>query len=383
MTYEIGILLGDDIGPEVVPEAVNAARAALAAVGVATHWRDLPIGLTAYRASGTTLPEATMTALDRLDGWILGPIGHRAYPKNSGGAFNPHPIIRKAFDMYASYRPAKSYATVPSLHRDIDLVIVRENTEGFPPDRNVVAGSGEFRPTDDVTISVRVITRRNSERIARAAFELAATRPARRVTAVHKDTVFKLGCGMFAEECRKVASEYPAIAFDEVMVDTFALKLAMRPQQFDVVVTTNTFGDILVDLAAGLVGGMGMAPAISAGPRHVMAQASHGSAPDIAGKGIANPYAEIMSMQMMLKHLGLKRSDPRMTQAAELIENAVTAVIADGRALTPDIGGDASTAAMGAAIVDRIRRWASAPRQKTADITVSAATSVPGGAKRA
>jgi 3-isopropylmalate dehydrogenase len=331
MTNDVGVLFGDDIGPEVVPAAVAVARKALAAAGVAARWHELPIGFAPYRASGTTLPDATMSALGRLDGWILGPIGHRSYPKGDGRVFNPHPIIRKAFDMYASYRPAKSYPNVPSLHRNVDLVIVRENTEGFPPDRNVIAGSREFRPTEDVTISVRVITRRNSERIARAAFELAVTRPARHVTAVHKDTVFKLGCGMFAEECRNVASEYPAVAFDEVMVDTFALKLAMQPQQFDVVVTTNTFGDILVDLTAGLVGGMGMAPAISAGPRHVMAQASHGSAPDIAGKGIANPYAEIMSMQMMLKHLGLKRDDPCMTRAAEFIHDAAAAVIAEGR----------------------------------------------------
>jgi 3-isopropylmalate dehydrogenase len=266
MAYNFGILLGDDIGPEVVPQAVAVARRALTSTGVAVRWHELPIGLAAYRASGTTLPDATMAALDQLDGWILGPIGHRSYPKNDGRAFNPHPIVRKAFDMYASYRPAKSYASVPSLHSNVDLVIVRENTEGFPPDRNVVAGSGEFRPTEEVTISIRVITRRNSNRIARAAFELAATRPARHVTAVHKDTVFKLGCGMFAEECRKVASEYPAIAYDEVMVDTFALKLAMHPQQFDVVVTTNTFGDILVDLAAGLVGGMEWHPLFQRGP---------------------------------------------------------------------------------------------------------------------
>ena len=159
---------------------------------------------------------------------------------------------------------------------------------------------------------------------------------------------------MFAEECRKVAGEFPDIAFDEVMVDTFALKLVMEPQQFDVIVITNTFGDIMVDLASGLVGGMGMAPAISAGPRHVMAQASHGSAPDIAGRGIANPYAEIMSLQMMLAHLGDRRGDDRLLRAARLIEAAVEEVIAAGTPLTPDLGGTATTAEMGQAIAGRI-----------------------------
>ena len=185
---------------------------------------------------------------------------------------------------------------------------MRENNEGFPPDRNVFMGNGEFRPTPDMTISIRVITRQGSRKVARAAFELARTRPRKKMTAVHKDTVFKLGCGMFAEECRKLAEEFPDVAYDEVLVDTFAMKLVMKPQQFDVIVTTNTFGDILSDAAAGLVGGLGLAPGLSAGPQRAMAQATHGSAPDIAGKNIANPYAMIMSGQMLLAWLGHKHA---------------------------------------------------------------------------
>lgn len=354
MSYRFGVLEGDDIGPEVVAEAVRVSQAALAATEIEATWEDVPIGWSAFECFGSTLPDGSLDRLRSLDGWVLGPIGHRAYPKDEPGAFNPHPIIRKHFDMYASLRPARSYPTVKSLHQDVDLVIVRENTEGFPPDRNVVAGCGEFRPTEDTTISVRVVTRHNSERIARAAFEVAKERSARHVTAVHKDTVFKLGCGMFAEECRKVAAEYPDVRFDEVMVDTFALKLVMSPQDFDTVVTTNTFGDIMVDLASGLVGGMGLAPAISFGPAHAMAQASHGSAPDIAGKRIANPYAEIMSMSLLFHHLGRKYSDPGLVQAGDLIAEAMEAVMRRGDSLTPDLGGTASTAQMGGAVAAEV-----------------------------
>lgn len=348
MKHTLGVLLGDDIGLEVVPEAVRVSRAALDAVGAQVEFVDLPIGRAAYDTLGATMPEGTLDRLEALDGWILGPIGHQAYPKDPL-AINPHPILRKHFDLFANIRPSRSYPTLPSLHRDVDLVIVRENNEGFQPDRNVFAGCGEFRPSPDMTISVRVITRAASSNVARAAFELASRRH-KRVTAVHKDTVFKLGCGMFAEECRKVAADFPDVAYDEVMVDTFAMRLVMRPQPLDVIVTTNMFGDILSDLAAGLVGGLGMAPGLSAGPRHAMAQATHGSAPDISGRGLANPYAMIMSAQMLLAWLASRRDDARLADAARLMERAVDRIIADGQALTPDLGGHASTQEMGAAI---------------------------------
>ncbi len=303
---QLGVLLGDDIGLEVVPEAVKVVDAATHAAGLPIAWTEFPIGRRALDELGTTFPDGTLDALDRLDGWILGPIGHREYPKVPG-AINPHPILRKHFDLFANIRPTKSYRTLPCLHQDVDLVIVRENNEGFQPDRNVVAGSGEFRPTHDVTISVRVITRPGSAKVARAAFELARSRR-KQLAAIHKDTVFKLGCGMFAEECRKIAAEFPDVAYEEVIVDTFAMRLVMKPQAYDVIVTTNMFGDILSDEAAGLVGGLGMAPGLSAGTRHAMAQATHGSAPDIAGRGIANPYAMIVSAQMLA---GLARTQAR------------------------------------------------------------------------
>ena len=349
---QLGILLGDDIGLEVVPEAVKVVDAAAKAAGLPIDWRPVPIGRRALDDLGATLPDGTLDILEALDGWILGPIGHREYPKVPG-AINPHPILRKHFDLFANIRPTKSYPSLPSLHQNVDLVIVRENNEGFQPDRNVVAGSGEFRPTEDVTISVRVITRAGSSKVARAAFELARTRR-KQLAAIHKDTVFKLGCGMFAEECRRVAAEFPDVAYEEVIVDTFAMRLVMRPQAYDVVVTTNMFGDILSDEAAGLVGGLGMAPGLSAGPRHAMAQATHGSAPDIAGRGLANPYAMIVSAKMLLEWLGHKKNDARALRAAASIDRAIDDVIATRTSLTPDLGGTATTSQMGDAIAARV-----------------------------
>jgi 3-isopropylmalate dehydrogenase len=347
---KIGILNGDDIGLEVVPECVKAMRAAAQKTGLEIDWHPVPVGKKALDELGHTLPPGTLGKLDTLDGWVLGPIGHQAYPKGMPNVINPHPILRKHYDLFANIRPAKSYPGLPALYKDVDLIIVRENNEGFPPDRNVYMGNGEFRPTPDMTIGIRVITRQGSRKVARAAFELARTRPRKKMTAVHKDTVFKLGCGMFAEECRALAREYPDVAYDEVLVDTFAMKLVMKPQQFDVVVTTNTFGDILSDAAAGLVGGLGLAPGLSAGPQRAMAQATHGSAPDIAGRNIANPYAMIMSGQMLLAWLGHKHNEPRAVSAAELMEAAMESVIRERRWLTGDLGGKASTTEMGDAV---------------------------------
>jgi 3-isopropylmalate dehydrogenase len=335
---------------EVVPECVKVMRAAARKTGLEIDWHPVPIGRKALDQLGHTLPPGTLDKLDTLDGWVLGPIGHQAYPKGKPNVINPHPILRKHYDLFANIRPSRSYPGLPALYKDVDLVIVRENNEGFPPDRNTYMGNGEFRPTPDMTISIRLITREGSRKVARAAFELARTRPRRKLTSVHKDTVFKLGCGMFAEECRALAREFPEVAYDEVLVDTFAMKLVMKPQQFDVIVTTNTFGDILSDAASGLVGGLGLAPGLSAGPQRAMAQATHGSAPDIAGRNIANPYAMIMSGQMLLAWLGHKHGEPRAVKAAERIEAAMERVIREGKALTGDLGGKAGTIEMGDAV---------------------------------
>jgi len=351
---KIGILEGDDIGLEVVPETIKVMRAAAAKVGLEIDWHPVPIGRKAFDELGYTLPPGTLDKLDTLDGWVLGPIGHQAYPKGNPKSINPHPILRKHYDLFANIRPSKSYPGLPALHKDVDLVIIRENNEGMPPDRNMYMGSGEFRPTADMTIGIRVITRQGSSKVARAAFEYARTRPRRKLTAVHKDTVFKMGCGMFAEECRKAAKDFPDVEYDEVLVDTMGMKLVMKPQNFDVIVTTNTFGDILSDVASGLVGGLGLAPGLSAGPERAMAQATHGSAPDIAGKGIANPYAMITSGQMLFAWLGHKHGEPKAVEAATHMERAMEKVIQERKALTQDLGGSASTREMGDAVAAAI-----------------------------
>jgi 3-isopropylmalate dehydrogenase len=353
MIVRIGILLGDDIGLEVVPECIKVMKAAATRERLEIDWQELPIGKCGHEQHGNTLPAVTEAALRELDGWVMGPIGHAAYPR--GDATWVMPPVRKKFDLFAAVRPSLSHATVPSIHRDVDIVFLRELTEGMLYSETVVAGLPEFRPNDEITVAMRVITRKGSSRVAREAFEIARTRKRKKVTAAHKEPVYRLACGMFAEECRKVAREYPDVAFEEMMIDSIAMKLVTAPQQFDVVVTTNQFGDILTDIGAGLVGGLGLAPGLCVGERQAMAQATHGSAPDIAGRNIANPYAMIMSGQMLLAWLGRKRGEPKASAAAQRIEAAVKAVIADGKHLTPDLGGKASTREMGDAIAAAVQ----------------------------
>jgi 3-isopropylmalate dehydrogenase len=345
---KIGILLGDDIGLEVVPECVKVMKAAAAHTGLAIDWHPLPIGKAGHEAHGHTLPAVTEQALRGLDGWIMGPIGHAAYPR--GDATWVMPPVRKKFDLFAAVRPSLSHANLPSIHKNVDIVFFREITEGMLYSETVVAGAPEFRPNDDITVAMRVITRKGSNRVAREAFEMARTRKRKKVTAAHKEPVYRLACGMFAEECRKVAREFPDVTFEEMMIDSISMKLVTAPQQFDVVVTTNQFGDILTDIGAGLVGGLGLAPGLGVGEQQAMAQATHGSAPDIAGRNIANPYAMIISGQMLLAWLGRKHNEPKATAAADRILAAVTHVIAEAKHLTRDIGGEASTQQMGDAI---------------------------------
>ena len=354
MQLRIGVMHGDDIGHEIVPEAVSVMEAALAPERhLDVRFERFPVGWSSYLEHGHTLPPQTLDGLGHCDGLVLGPIGHAAYPKGRPECVNPHPIIRKHFDLFANLRPAKSHPSLPHLHDDVDLLIVRENNEGFQPDRNMIAGCGEFQPNEDAAFSIRVITRRQSERVAHAAFEAAHRRAGKlRVTAIHKRTVFKLTDGVFMDAVERVARDYPDVQLDDVQVDTFAMHLAMRPEEFDVVLCTNLFGDILSDEAAGLVGGLGMAAGLSAGDETAMAQATHGSAPDIAGQGIANPYALIMSAKMLLEWLGDKRREEGLSRAAHRIEDAVEMIIAEARFLTPDIGGQASTHDMGSAIAE-------------------------------
>ena len=345
---KIGILLGDDIGLEVVPECVKVMKAAASRSGLTIDWRPLPIGKRGHEEHGDTLPAVTEKALHDLNGWVCGPIGHATYPRNDPTWVMPP--IRKKYELFAAIRPSLSHSNLKSIHKNVDIVFVRELTEGMLYSETVVAGAPEFRPNDDITIAMRVITRKGSNRVAREAFEIARTRARKKVTAAHKEPVYRLACGMFAEECRKVAREFPDVTFEESMIDTISMKLVMAPQQYDVVVTTNQFGDILTDIGAGLVGGLGLAPGLCVGERQAMAQATHGSAPDIAGRNAANPYAMIISGQMLLQWLGRKHGEPKAIAAAERIRTAVDKVIAEAKCLTKDLGGNAGTTQMGDAI---------------------------------
>jgi 3-isopropylmalate dehydrogenase len=345
---KIGICLGDDIGLEVVPECVKVMKAAAAKTGLQVEWKELPLGLVGHKLHGHTMPQYTVDELAKTDGWISGPIGHNAYPRNDQTWIMPP--LRKKFELFASIKPVRSYPNIKSIHKDVDIVFLREVNEGMMASGTVVAGSGEFRPNDEISIGTRVVTRKGANRVAREAFEIARTRPRKTVASVHKEPVYRLVCGMFAEECRKVAKEFPDCKLTEVLVDGFAMKLVMNPHQFDVVVTTNQFGDILTDEGAGIVGGLGLAPGLCVGATHAMAQATHGSAPDIAGKNIANPYAMIVSGQMLMDWLGRKHAEPKAVEAARLMGEAVERVIRERSALTGDLGGNATTRAMGDAI---------------------------------
>jgi 3-isopropylmalate dehydrogenase len=348
----IAVLAGDDIGPEVVDATVAVLDQAASARGIPIAWERLPVGLAAVDEHGSTLPDRTIERLREIPGWILGPVSHRDYPLGDQRYRNPSGYLRKNFELYANLRPSRGWAGVPAVHPDLDLVIVRENTEGFYADRNMLDGNGELRPDEDTVISVRLVTRRASVRVARQAFELARSRDKKKtVTAVHKANVLRRGDGLFLACCREVAADYPDVNFDDYLVDAFAMRLILRPDVHDVVVTTNMFGDILSDEAAGLVGGLGLAPGLNAGDDHAMAQAVHGSAPDISGRGIANPTAEILSGAMLLDWLGRTRGPEVLSAVARDIERAVGVALAEGGKLTPDLGGKAGTTQLTEAII--------------------------------
>ncbi len=306
------------------------------------------IGLAALEAEGTTLPADIVGLAKDADGVILGPVSTQEYPSPEQGGINPSATIRKELDLYANIRPSRNRPGVPALAKDMDLVVVRENTEGFYADRAMYSGSGEFMPTEDMAMSLRKITAQGSQRIARAAFDLARTRR-NQVTMVHKANVLKVTDGFFREHVKKVAADYPDVTLDEMLVDAMAAMLVRDPGRYDVVLTTNMFGDILSDEASELAGGLGLAPSVNAGDVHAVAQAVHGSAPDISGQGIANPTALILSVAMLLDWVGGRDGRDDLRQAAAAIEAAMDGVLADPANHTPDLGGTARTSDVGAA----------------------------------
>jgi len=290
-----------------------------------------------------------------VDGVILGPVSHYEYPPREQGGINPSAELRVRFELYANIRPCRSRPAFSILRKPMDLVIVRENTEGFYSDRNMYAGTGEFMPDPDLAFSIRKISARGSARIARAAFELARGRR-RKVTAVHKANVIKLSDGLFLREVRKVAREFPDVELEELIVDATAALLIRTPERFDVIVTTNMFGDILSDEASELSGSLGLGAALNAGDARCVAQAQHGSAPDIAGKNIANPTSLVLSAAMLLDWQGQRSGNPKLVAAASLVERAVDKVLENPRTRTRDIGGALDTDAFTDAVIGAIKQ---------------------------
>ena len=349
------VLEGDGIGPEITAATLAVLRAADARFGLKLDLVDMPAGVKCLAETGTTIPEATAAAVRAADGLVMGPMDTYAYAGQGGGALNPSGFFRRGLDLYGNIRPARTYPGLRSpTGAEFDLVIVRENTEGFYADRNMEQGNAEILVTADVCVSMRRITKLCCDRIAASAFKLAQRRR-RHVTAVHKANVLTKGDGMFLASCRAEAEKHPGITYDEVIVDAMAAHLVRAPQKYDVIVTTNMFGDILSDLAIELSGSLGLGGSINAGDRFCMAQASHGSAPDIAGQDRANPASLVLSAAMLLGWQAEQGgpSANAFAAAAGAIEAAVAQVIQAGDC-PAEVGGKLGTAAMGQALAARI-----------------------------
>ena len=352
---KILILPGDGIGPEIMAATGAALEALNDTHGLKLAFEERVIGLASLETEGSTLPDAVIEAIEAADGTVVGPVHTVAYPPASEGGVNPSATMRKRFDLYANIRPSRARPGVPAMTPKMDLVIARENTEGFYADRNMFQGTAEFMPTEGVALSVRKITVQGSRRIAESAFDLAGRRR-NKVTVVHKANVLKVSDGLFRDTVREVAKSHPEVELDEVLIDAMAALLVRTPEAFDVVLTTNMFGDILSDEAAELSGGLGLGGSLNAGDDHAIAQAAHGSAPDIARQGIANPTALMVSVAMLLEWLGAGHGRDDLSAAAAAFNAAVDAVLADPANHTPDLGGSAKTADIGRAVADAISK---------------------------
>jgi 3-isopropylmalate dehydrogenase len=343
------VLPGDGIGPEITRATVAVLDATSRPFGLGLEYEYADIGFAALEKTGTTLPDGVLDRGRAVDGVLLGPISHLDYPPRDRGGVNISAAFRVKLDLYANVRPARSRPGIGHARAPMDLVIMREATEGFYPDRNMFLGNGEFMPTPDVALSVRKITAHACERIARRAFELARRRR-KLVTAVHKANVFHVTDGLFLAQTRKVAAEFPDVKLEEIIVDAMAAHLVRDPARFDVVLATNFYADILSDLASELSGSLGLAGSVNAGDAQCAAQAQHGSAPDIAGRDRANPTSLILSAAMLLEWLAERRGIEACGHAARAISAAVDAALADPATRTADLGGKLGTRAFGETI---------------------------------
>jgi len=341
-SYSIAVLPGDGIGPEVVEATVKVLEAVQeASKGLKLKLRFGEAGYNCIKKYGTNVPKETLEMLKETDACLKGPM---TTPEKPGAPPSAAVTIRKTFGLYANVRPCKSLPGVPSLSPNIDLVIVRENTEGlyFGEEFEVSPGKG---------IAIRVVTQSASERVARLAFKLAVKRK-RHVTCVHKRNILRVTDGIFRESVFRVAEKYPSVSVDEVHVDAMAMRLIKEPEKFDVIVATNMFGDILSDEAAQIVGGLGLAAGANIGDDYAMFEPVHGSAPKYAGKNKVNPIATILAAKMMMEYLG-------ETEAAEMIQQAVIEVLKEGKIRTYDLGGKSTTQEVGEEIASKIMKISS------------------------
>jgi isocitrate dehydrogenase (NAD+) len=331
--HKITLIPGDGIGPEIIAATVRIIEAS----GVDIEWETHIIGAQALEKYGTTLPDATIDSIRAnkiaLKGPLMTPVGKGFTSVNVG--------LRKALDLYANIRPVKALPNVPCKYPELDLVIVRENTE------DLYAGL-EHVVVPGVVESIKIITEKASTRIAKYAFEYAVANNRKKITAVHKANIMKLSDGLFLECFYNMSKNFPDIEADDKIVDNTCMQLVMRPEQFDMMVLENLYGDIVSDLCAGLIGGLGLAPGSNIGEQGAVFEAVHGSAPDIAGQGIANPTAVLMSGIMMLRHIG-------EIDAAERVEKAMMDVFTEGEVRTKDLGGTAKTADFASAIIEKIK----------------------------
>ena len=339
---KIAVLPGDDIGPEIVDATLAVLEVVDRRYQLGIRFDVHEVGMAAHRRCGTTLPDKALEGARGADGIILGPGGMTEYPPLADGGINIPGTIRKNLVLYANIRPARSRANVARAVPGLDCVIVRENTEGFYADRNLYSGYGEMMPTKDTALSLRVITAEASRRIGRMACQVAQERSGK-ITLVGKRHVLQVTDGLFMREVAEAAKEFPGVQIVEIDIDAMAADLYLRPERHDVILTSNMYGDILSNQAVALSGALGLACALNAGDEHAAANAGHGSAPDIAGKGIANPTGIILSSALLLNWLGKRHGSPNFQSAARAIEAAVDDVIGLQTIRTPDLSGSATT----------------------------------------
>jgi 3-isopropylmalate dehydrogenase len=341
-TLTIAVLPGDHIGPEIVDAALRVLDTVEQKYALGLEFQQHTVGHRSLRENGVTITDQVVAAATAADGIILGPCDNGGFPPVEQGGLNVPGVLRNTLDLYANLRPSKSHPSVPNARPGLDVLVVRENTEGLYPDRNMHEGYGEFSPVEGVAIALRRITAHASSRIAKTAFEWAACRR-RKVGIVNKKHILRMTDGLFCEEALKIAKQWPQIECTMEIVDALNADLYTRPQRHDVLLMTNMFGDILSNLCAALAGGLGIGGGLNAGDAHAMANASHGSAPDIAGQNKANPISMMVSCAMLLDWLGDKHGRKDLVAAARDTEAAIDRVLADAKLRTADIGGTATT----------------------------------------